>query len=134
LSSETGILPDKKKEFKMTNLPTDSKTVILISKNGMGNSDETLMQKLIATYLRLLLENEYLPAAICFYTEGVKLAIEGSPVLAELQKLEEKQVRLILCSTCLNYFGLMDQIQVGIPGGMNDIIEAQWKAEKVITL
>jgi hypothetical protein len=34
----------------------------------------------------------------------------------------------------LNYFGLMDKIQVGIPGGMNDIIEAQWKAEKVITV
>ncbi len=118
----------------MTNLPTDSKTVILINKNGMGDADETLMLKLIGTYLRLLLENEYLPAAICFYTEGVKLAIEGSPVLAELQKLEEKQVRLILCSTCLNFFGLMDKIQVGIPGGMNDIIEAQWKAEKVITL
>jgi hypothetical protein len=134
LNSETGILPDKKKEFKVTYLPTDSKTVIIISKNGMGNADEALMQKLIGTYLRLLLENEYLPVAICFYTEGVKLAIEGSPVLAELQKLEEKQVRLILCSTCLNYFDLMDQIQVGIPGGMNDIIEAQWKANKVITL
>ena len=118
----------------MTKLPIDSKTVVLISKNGMGIADEALTQKLISTYLRLLLENEYLPAAICFYTEGVKLAVEGSPVLAELQKLEEKQVRLILCSTCLNFFGLMDKIQVGIPGGMNDIVEAQWKAEKVITL
>jgi hypothetical protein len=118
----------------VTKLPIDSKTVVLISKNGMGSADEALTLKLISTYLRLLLENEYLPAAICFYTEGVKLAVEGSPVLAELQKLEEKQVRLILCSTCLNFFSLMDKIQVGIPGGMNDIVEAQWKAEKVITL
>jgi sulfur relay (sulfurtransferase) complex TusBCD TusD component (DsrE family) len=118
----------------VTNLPADSKTVILINKNGMGEADESLMLKLISTYLRLLLENMYLPAAICFYTEGVKLAMDGSPVLEELRKLEEKRVRIILCSTCLNYYGLMDKIQVGIPGGMNDIIEAQWKASKVITL
>jgi len=39
-----------------------------------------------------------------------------------------------LCSTCLNYFNLVDQVQVGIVGGMPDIIEAQRKAAKVITL
>ena len=118
----------------MPNLPSDSNTVILINKYGMGNADEALTLKLIATYLHLLLENNYLPAVICFYTEGVKLAVEGSPVLGELRQLEEKKVRLILCSTCLSYYGLTDKIRVGIPGGMNDIIEAQWKAEKVITL
>jgi sulfur relay (sulfurtransferase) complex TusBCD TusD component (DsrE family) len=48
--------------------------------------------------------------------------------------LESKGVRLTVCSTCLNYFGLQNKIQVGIVGGMGDIIEAQIKAEKVITL
>jgi hypothetical protein len=43
-------------------------------------------------------------------------------------------VRLIVCSTCLDYFNLTDKVQVGIVGGMTDIIEAQAKAEKVITL
>jgi len=43
-------------DFKVTYLPTDSKTAILFSKNGMGNTDETLAQKLISTYLRLMLE------------------------------------------------------------------------------
>jgi hypothetical protein len=41
---------------------------------------------------------------------------------------------LVLCSTCLEYYGLLDQVEVGIVGGMTDIIEAQWRAEKVITL
>jgi hypothetical protein len=39
-----------------------------------------------------------------------------------------------VCSTCLNHFGLSDQRRVGLVGGMNDIIEAQWRADKVITL
>jgi hypothetical protein len=116
------------------NDPTESNTVLLISRNGMGNADQELTQKLISTYFRLLLENNYLPAAICFYTDGVKLAVEGSPIIEQLLALEEKKVRLILCSTCLNFYGLTDQIRVGIPGGMNDILEAQWKAAKVITL
>jgi intracellular sulfur oxidation DsrE/DsrF family protein len=118
----------------MKTTPVDSNTVILITRNGMGSSGPELQKKLIGTYLRLLLENNYLPAVICLYTEGVKLAVEDSPVLEQLKELEEKKVRIILCSTCLNFLGLMERIQVGIPGGMNDIIEAQWKASKVISI
>jgi hypothetical protein len=43
-------------------------------------------------------------------------------------------VELVLCSTCLDYFGLRHQVQVGIVGGMPDIIEAMNAAEKVISL
>jgi selenium metabolism protein YedF len=116
----------------MKTLPTESNTIILISKNGMGSADLALQLKLIGTYLKLLNEHDYLPAAICFYTEGVKLAVEGSPVIEVLKALEAKGVRLILCGTCLNYFDLHEKVQVGIVGGMTDIIEAQWQAEKVI--
>ncbi len=56
------------------------------------------------------------------------------PVLEQLHALESKNVRLIICSTCLNYFELTEKIKVGIVGGMGDILEAQMKAEKVITL
>lgn len=112
----------------------DSETVILITRNGMGHAEPELQIKLIDTYFKLLDENEVLPAAICFYTDGVRLAVSGSPVLATLKSLEAKGVRLILCSTCLNYFNLADQVQVGIAGGMTDILEAQRRAEKVISL
>jgi hypothetical protein len=112
----------------------DSETVILITRDGMGQADPELQHRLITTYLRLLDENNLLPAAICFYTEGVKLAVSGSPVLESLRSLEAKGVRLILCSTCLGFYHLADQVQVGIPGGMTDIIEAQRRALKVLTL
>ena len=113
---------------------SDSDTVILIARNGMGEADQVLQYKLIDTYLKLLDEHNILPGAICFYTEGVHLVVEGSPVLETLQSLEHKGVRLILCSTCLNYFELMDKVQVGIVGGMGDILEAQRQASKVIAL
>ena len=109
-------------------------TVLLINDNGMGKAEAPLQQTLIGKYLELLLQHDQLPAAICFYTEGVRLVCEDSPVLDSLRALEARRVRLIVCSTCLNYLGLTDKVQVGIVGGMGDILEAQIKADKVITL
>ncbi len=109
-------------------------TVILINDNGMGKGELPLQQTLIGKYLELLLQHDQLPAAICFYTEGVRLVCKDSPVLESLRALEARRVRLIVCSTCLNYLNLTDKVQVGIVGGMGDILEAQIKADKVITL
>jgi intracellular sulfur oxidation DsrE/DsrF family protein len=109
-------------------------TVILVTNNGMGRGPEDLQLTLIGKYLELLNQQNELPAAICFYTEGVRLVVEGSPVIEKLKALEEKDVRLIVCSTCLNYFGLVEKVKVGIVGGMGDILTAQWQAGKVITL
>jgi intracellular sulfur oxidation DsrE/DsrF family protein len=116
----------------MTN--PDSDTVILFTRNGMGDAEPELQIKLASTYLNLLDENNILPAAICFYTDGVKFVVDGSPVLETLKSLESKGVRLILCSTCLNYFNLVEKVKVGIVGGMTDIIKAQMKAGKVVSV
>ncbi len=109
-------------------------TVILVTSNGMGKGPEELQLLLIGKYLQILGQGEDFPAAICFYTEGVKMVTDGSPVLEQLATLEKKGVRLIICSTCLNYFGLADKVKIGIVGGMTDILEAQLRAGKVITL
>jgi hypothetical protein len=109
-------------------------TVLLVTKNGMGSAEEDLQQSLFGTYLRLLVDGRLIPSAICFYTDGVKLLCDGSPVLEPLAAIEQAGSRLIACSTCLNYFGLTDQLRVGIAGGMPDIIEAQATSDKVISL
>lgn len=109
-------------------------TVILVTRNGMGDSYTALQHTLILKYFTLLNENNILPSVICFYTDGVKLAVKGSPVLEQLKALESKGVHLILCGTCLNFYDLEDQVEVGIVGGMTDIIEAQFRASKVISI
>lgn len=118
----------------MTDASQLTPTVILVTHDGMGRADADLQHKLAKSYFGLMNEHNMLPAALCFYTDGVKLVCEGSPVLDELAALEEKGVRLVICSTCLNHFGLADKVEVGIVGGMTDIIDAQWRAQKVITL
>ncbi len=110
-------------------------TVLLCTVFGMGkSSDDSLNMKLISKYFSLLLEGKHYPNAICFYTDGVRLVCEGSPVLEQLSQLEQNGTRLIVCSTCLEAMDLKHALKIGIVGGMPDIIEAQIKADKVITL
>lgn len=89
---------------------------------------------LAVKFLSLIDDAGTLPAKILFYTDGVKLACEGSPALEQLKALEAKGVELLLCSTCLDYFGLREYVKVGVVGGMPDIIEAMQRATKVIGL
>ncbi len=112
----------------------DKNTVLLFTRYGLGHAPDELQQRLAGVFLNLLNESGALPAKVCFYTDGVKLVCEGSPVLKQLRALETEGAELIICSTCLNYFGLTDKVQVGIVGGMPDIIEAMQKADKVISL
>jgi intracellular sulfur oxidation DsrE/DsrF family protein len=116
------------------NSRTEQQIVILITRSGMGSADPDLQHKLLKTYLTLVREAGPPPSAFCFYGEGVKMVAAGSPVLDELRILEDQGVLLLVCGTCLDFYDLREQVQVGIVGGMPDIIEAQWRADKVVTL
>jgi hypothetical protein len=111
-----------------------SRTVILISNDGMGQGPAELRHKLLKSYFTMLLECPEMAGAICFYTEGVKLVLEESPVLDELRQLESQGVLLISCATSLNHYGAADRVAVGILGGMRDIMAAQTEGGKVISL
>ena len=112
----------------------DRDTVLLFTRAGLGHAPQDLQETLVRKFLGLLLEGGQLPAKLLFYTDGVRLACEGSPVLDLLSKLEAGGVELVLCKTCLDYFGLTGSVRIGVVGGMGDIIEAMHKAQKVISL
>jgi sulfur relay (sulfurtransferase) complex TusBCD TusD component (DsrE family) len=112
----------------------DSETVLVFSANGMGDAQDELRLKLAKIFLGLMASSGMAGGKICFYTEGVKLACEGSPVLDELASLQRSGVELVLCKTCLDYYGLTDKARVGVVGGMPDIIAAMSAAQKVIHL
>jgi hypothetical protein len=113
-------------------LKTDQ--VYLFTRFGLGDGPEGLQQLLATKFLSLTLDSGNLPARMLFYTDGVRLACTGSPVIDLLQRFEAQGCELILCKTCLDTFQLSDQVQVGIVGGMGDIIETLQKAPNVISL
>jgi hypothetical protein len=118
------------------NMGEDKRNIVLLFPGeGMGTTEgQDLREKLASTFLGLIAGSGELPRVICFYTDGVKLACEGSPVLDVLGELEKQGVELVVCTTCLNHFGIMDQMRVGVAGSMPDIITAMWRADSVITL
>ena len=112
----------------------DQNTVLVFTRYGMGDAPEALRLALAEKFLGLIQLGGMLPAKILFYTDGVKLACQGSPVIAALKAMEAAGVELVLCKTCLDYFGLGEKVEAGIIGGMPDIIEALQAAPKVISL
>ncbi|MDY0110695.1 MAG: DsrE family protein [Candidatus Krumholzibacteria bacterium] len=109
-------------------------TTILVTRNGMGHADPALAHKLAGTYFDLLDVENRLPGRICFYAEGVKLACAGSPLLETLAALEERGVEVIVCTTCLEFYGLKPQLAVGKAGNMKQIQAAQWEAARVLSI
>ncbi len=108
-------------------------TMILFTREGMGQAPGDLQQKLAGIFLNLLNQGDP-PGVIACYGEGVRLACVGSPGLELLQALADKGTRIILCQTCLDYFALRHQVRVGIIGGMGDIVAAMTQASQVISV
>ena len=112
----------------------NKETVVILNRNGMGDGPQELRHILISKLFTLALESGELPNKILFYNEGIKLACNGSPIIDQLKQMEAKGVELVLCQTCLNFFALQDQVQVGVIGGMGDMLEAMQKAPKLLNL
>lgn len=107
---------------------------LVINSEGMGQGDAALRHRLLQNYLHALYELAAPPQAILFYAAGVKMATLDSPCREALDRLAELGSQIILCRTCLDHYGLMEQAPEQEIGNMLMIIEAQNAADKVITL
>lgn len=104
---------------------------ILIQSEGLGRDDKPLGSLLMASFLRLLGESESKPGSIIFWNEGVKLLCQESNVLDHIKRLEEQGVEILACTTCLEYFDLLDKLAVGKPTTMHKSIEAMFSSDIV---
>lgn len=103
----------------------------LIQSEGLGRGDEQLSSMLMASFLRLLGESQDKPGSMIFWNAAVRLLCQGSQVLEHLKRLEEQGVELLACTTCLEYFDLMDKLAVGKPTTMMKSIQAMLSSDFV---
>lgn len=67
--------------------------------------------------------------------EGVKLLVEGQDQNIEsVHKLMEQGTEVLVCGTCLDFYGLKEKLAVGEVSNMYDILGRMREAVKVIAL
>ncbi len=114
--------------------PGDAKTLVLITADTIGGGDPTLGAKLMVNFCDTLPELGDSLWRIILLNGGVKLSVADSPVLASLHQLAEAGVSILVCGTCLDFFGLLEQKNVGETTNMLDVITSLALADKVIQI
>jgi len=114
-----------------TDLPTSY--VVCIKGERMGDGDPELGSLLMETFVDNLKLQEQLPTHVVLYNGGVKLAMKESPVCSSLSELEGLGIRIMLCGTCIDHYGLQFDIGVGMISNMVVITETLAAAGHVIT-
>lgn len=119
---------------KTPEISTPGRLVIVIPSNQMGRGEEELGRILISSFLHTLTEVANRPNTMIFFNTGVKLTVEGSEVLDDLKTFERYGNGILVCGTCLDYFGLKDKIAVGQISNMYSIAETMLSAGRLVTI
>jgi selenium metabolism protein YedF len=108
--------------------------MVMCATDRMGFGDDELGKKLMVNFLRTLKEMGPELWRLVFVNNGVKLTIDGSEVLEDLQAFEKEGLTILVCGTCLDHFDLLARKQVGVTTNMLDIVTAMQLADKVISI
>ena len=84
------------------------------------------------SFIFSLTKQDVLPDEMIFYNEGVKITTTKNETLEDLKYLESNGVEIVSCGTCLDFFHLKEELQVGSVTNMYDIVERMEKADKII--
>lgn len=106
--------------------------VAVVSSDRMGDGDDALGHILMKSFLYTLTKLEAYPETVLFYNGGVRLTTEGSESIGDLKDLEAQGVEILSCGTCLDYYGLKEQLRVGGVTNMYEIAEKMAGASAVI--
>ena len=124
-----GKVPESASNF------ADESYAVFFNKASVGSGDAELGLNLAKMAIFTLSEGDNVPSYILFMNEGVKLTtgIEEQ-IINNLITLIEKGTKVLVCGTCLNFFGVKEDCKVGTVSNMFDILGAMQEVSKVITL
>ncbi|MFP4349739.1 MAG: sulfurtransferase-like selenium metabolism protein YedF [Desulfococcaceae bacterium] len=110
------------------------KIMVMCATDRIGFGDDELGLKLMVNFVRTLNEMGTELWRLVLVNNGVKLAIEGSEVLEDLQVYEKEGLKILVCGTCLDHFNLLEKKRVGETTNMLDIVTAMQVADKVVSI
>jgi selenium metabolism protein YedF len=126
------LLESRNIEVKTPFATHDKRILVFIDGETMGRGNDELGRILMKSFLYTLKELKPKPWRIIFINTGVKLVAEGSEYLNILKEIENLNVEILSCGTCLDYFHLKDKIKTGKASNMYDIVSSFIEATNVI--
>ncbi len=111
-----------------------SDTCIFINSDKMGNGNDELGTVLMKGYIYTLTESKPYPKSILFVNSAVKLTTENEATVENLKILQDAGVEILSCGTCLDYYGLKEDLKVGTVTNMYTIVETMNNSSKTISI
>ena len=110
-----------------------AKMVVYINSATLGIGDDDLGATLMEVYLDTLANFAADISHLILVNSGVKLACRDSTTTEQLLNLANTGISVLSCGTCLNYFGLAEDLAVGSVSNMFEIIETMKDCGKTIS-
>ena len=107
---------------------------VFVGRDIIGDGDRELGTNLMRMFFYTLSQGEDKPGAVLFMNAGVKLPTLDEQIVEHLKALSAVGVEILVCGTCLNFYGLTDRLRVGTVSNMYDIVTRMQKAGKVVSL
>lgn len=99
------------------------KTYLILS-DKIGSGDEELGKLLMKSLIYTLTQTKPFPNKILLLNSGVNLSTINDEIVQHLKMLEKEGTEVFSCGTCLNFYNLAEQLQVGKIGNMYDVVES----------
>ena len=131
------IAPGRASEVETGELASctpETGTVLFISAGEIGGGDRELGATLMKMFLYAYAERREPPAAVALMNAGVKLVTEDEETAAHIRRLEEQGAEVLVCGTCLDYYGLKEKLLVGRVSNMYEIQSILVGAGRLVSL
>jgi selenium metabolism protein YedF len=106
--------------------------VFYIASDHMGIGSEELGQILIRGFVKTIKDLKEKPGKLIFINGGVRLTTKDSKVLEDLEELETTGMEILSCGTCLDFFGLKEDLKVGRVSNMFEILSSLTEADRIV--
>ena len=109
-------------------------SVVLVTADEMGKGDRELGATLMKSFLYASSEGDDVPTMMVFMNSGVRLVTVNEETAEHVRKLEERGVDVLVCGTCLDYYGLKERLAAGRVSNMYEIQSVLIGSDNLVTL
>lgn len=104
---------------------------LVVATDTMGK-DEELGRILMKGFFETMKVYKELPNTIFFLNTGVKLTTLNEETVSILKEFDAMGVMIFSCGTCLKYFNLESQLNVGYRGATTNLVEEMKDSKKTV--